>query len=62
LIGNNAEEMAQNIITLLSGTQKAEQIAQAGFDFTNHVYDWGKATEILEEAMSSVLKPQKTNQ
>ena len=55
LIGSNAEEMAQNIITLLNDTQKAEQIAQAGFDFTNRVYDWGKATEVLEEAMNQAL-------
>mgnify|MGYP002525254728 CR=1 FL=1 len=55
LIGSNAEEMAQNIITLLSDTQKAEQIAQAGFDFTNRVYDWGRATKTLENAMVSTL-------
>ena len=54
LIGSNAEEMAQNIITLLTDMQKAEQIAQAGFDFTNHVYDWGKATTILEDAMTQL--------
>ena len=56
LIGSNAEEMAQNIITLLTDTEKAGQIAQAGFDFTNRVYDWGKATERLEEAMKSITK------
>jgi glycosyltransferase involved in cell wall biosynthesis len=55
LIGGNAEEMAQHIITLLTDAQKAEQIAQAGFDFTNRVYDWGKATEILENAMEQQL-------
>ena len=55
MVGSNAQEMAQHIITLLTDTQKAEQIAQAGFDFTNRVYDWGKATEILEHAMSQAL-------
>ena len=55
LIGSNAEEMANNIITLLTDTQKAQQIAQAGFDFTNRVYDWGKATEKMESAMKSTL-------
>ena len=55
LVGSNAEEMANNIITLLTNTQKSEQIAQAGFDFTNRVYDWGKATKILENAMSQAL-------
>ena len=55
LIGSNAEEMAQNIITLLTDKAKAERIAQAGFDFTNRVYDWGKATEVLEEAMNRAL-------
>ena len=56
LIGSNAEEMAQHIITLLTDTHKAEQIAQAGFDFTNRVYDWGKATERLEETMKQHIK------
>jgi sugar transferase (PEP-CTERM/EpsH1 system associated) len=55
LIGSNAEEMAKNIIILLTDTQKAEQIAQVGFDFTNRVYDWGRATERLEEAMVAVV-------
>ena len=55
LVGNNAEEMAQHIITLLSDTQKAEQIAQAGYNFTNRVYDWGKATAIMEDAMKYVV-------
>ena len=56
LIGSNAEEMAKNIITLLTDKEKAEHIAQAGFDFTNKVYDWGKATEKLEAAMTAVVE------
>ena len=55
LIGSNAEEMAQHIITLLTDKQKAEQIAQAGFDFTNRVYDWGKASKTMEDAMKNIL-------
>ncbi|MBR1513707.1 MAG: glycosyltransferase [Bacteroidales bacterium] len=51
LVGSNAEEMAQHIITLLTDHEKAERLAQAGYDFTNRVYDWGKATEIMETAM-----------
>ena len=39
-----------------SSKEKAEQIAQAGFDFTNRVYDWGRATERLEEAMVTVVR------
>ena len=56
LVGSNAEEMAQHILTLLTDKEKADQIAQAGFDFTNRVYDWGKATEKLEEEMKNHLK------
>ena len=56
LIGSDAEEMAKNIITLLDNTQKSEQIAQAGFNFTNRVYDWGRATEKLEEAMKKLCQ------
>ena len=51
LVGSNAEELAQHIITLLTDPEKASQIAQAGFDFTNRVYDWGQSTEILEQEM-----------
>ena len=51
LVGSNAEELAQHIVTLLSDTSRARQIAQAGYDFTNRVYDWGKATAILEQEM-----------
>ena len=56
LIGSNAEEMAQHIITLLTDNDKAERLAQAGYDFTNRVYDWGKATSILEDAMANTVK------
>lgn len=55
LVGSNAEELARHIITLLTNTEKASQIAQAGFDFTNRVYDWGKTTEKLEASMSSLF-------
>ncbi len=55
LVGSNAEEMAQHIITFLTEKDKAERLAQAGFDFTNRVYDWGKATEKIEEEMRKQL-------
>ncbi len=55
LVGSNAEELAQHIITLLTDNDLAQQIAQAGFDFTNRVYDWGKATQIMEEAMKKAI-------
>ena len=54
LVGSNAKELAQHIITLLTDKEKATQIAQAGYDFTNRVYDWGKATERLENAMRNI--------
>ncbi len=55
LVGSNAEEMAQHIITLLTDKEKADRLAQAGFDFTNRVYDWGIATEKLESEMKKQL-------
>lgn len=51
LVGQNAEELAHHVITLLSDSRKASEIAQAGFDFSNRVYDWGKSTQIMEDAM-----------
>jgi sugar transferase (PEP-CTERM/EpsH1 system associated) len=52
MVGSTTEELAQHIITLLTDNDKAKRLAQAGFDFTNRVYDWGKATSILEDAMN----------
>ena len=54
LVGSNAEEMAQHIITLLTDKEKAEHLALAGYNFTNRVYDWGKATAIMEHAMNQL--------
>ena len=54
LVGGNAEELAQHIVTLLTDQDSASQIAQAGFDFTNRVYDWAKATAIVENAMQQL--------
>ncbi len=54
LIGENAETLAQHLVTLLTDKGKAGQIAQAGFDFTKRVYDWGKSTAILEQEMQKL--------
>lgn len=56
LVGSNADELAQHIVTLLTDSERAQQIAQAGFEFTNRVYDWGKATSMMEEAMRNSLR------
>ena len=58
LVGNNAKELAQHIVTLLTDAEKATQIAQSGYSFTNRVYDWGKATYKMEEAMTAVVAKQ----
>ena len=55
LVGSNAKELAQHIITLLTDKEKAEHLALAGYNFTNRVYDWGKATTIMENAMKQQL-------
>ena len=61
LIGSNAEEMAQHIITLLTNKEKAERLSLAGYNFTNRVYDWGKATAIMEHAMNQLTTEQLNN-
>ena len=55
LVGSNAEALAQHLVTLLTDKEKASQIAQAGFDFTNCVFDWKSSTEKLENAMKQAL-------
>ncbi len=51
LIGNNEQELAQHIITLLTDKDKADTLAQKGYDFVHRVYDWGMATKIMEDEM-----------
>lgn len=51
LVGNNEQELAQHIITLLTDKDKASALAQNGYDFVHRVYDWGEATKIMEDEM-----------
>lgn len=56
LVGNNEYELADHIVTLLTDKEKTESIAQNGYDFVHRIYDWGMATNIMEEAMGLKLK------
>ena len=56
LIGNNEYELADHIVTLLTDKEKAESIAQNGYDFVHRVYDWGEATKIMETEMKLKIK------
>lgn len=56
LVGNNEQELAQHIITLLTDNEKADSLAQNGYDFVHRVYDWGMATKIMEDEMNLKLK------
>ena len=51
LVGNNEQELAEHIITLLTNKDKANEIAQNGHDFVRRIYDWGMATKIMEDEM-----------
>ena len=51
LVGDNEQELAEHIITLLTNKDKADEIAQNGYDFVHRVYDWGLATKIMEDEM-----------
>ena len=51
LVGDNEQELAKHIITLLTNKDKADEIAQNGYDFVHRVYDWGMATKIMEDEM-----------
>lgn len=55
LVGNDAQELANHIITLLTDKEKADVLAQNGYDFVHRVYDWEEATKIMEEAMREKL-------
>lgn len=56
LIGDSAQELANQIITLLSNPKKAQQLAQTGYDFVHRNYDWEATTEILEKALLKAAK------
>ena len=51
LVGNNEQELANHIITLLTNKDKANEIAKNGYDFVHRVYDWSEAMKIMEEEM-----------
>lgn len=51
LVGNNEQELARHIITLLTDKEKANTLAQNGYNFVHRVYDWETATKIMEDEM-----------
>ena len=56
LVGNNEHELAQHIITLITDKEKANTLAQNGYDFVRRVYDWSEATKIMETEMKLKIK------
>ena len=56
LVGNNEQELANHIITLLTDKEKADALAQNGYDFVHRVYDWEEATRIMELGMKLKIK------
>ena len=56
LVGNNEHELANHIITLLTNKEKADTLAQSGYDFVRRVYDWSEATKIMELEMNLKIK------
>lgn len=53
MIGDNAGELADHILQLLSNTELAETIAANGYAFVCHHYNWAEATRKLE----TIMKP-----
>ncbi len=56
LVGNNEQELANHIISLLTNKEKANTLAQSGYDFVRRVYDWSEATKIMEDEMKLKIK------
>lgn len=56
LVDDNSDELAADIVFLLTKKDKANEIAEHGYDFVNRIYDWGAATKIIEDAMINILK------
>ena len=53
LTGNTPEEFAQHIIRLLTDFHSAEALAENGHQFVLRTFDWEKATEILENVITT---------
>ena len=53
LIGNNPEEYALHILTLLSNKQLSQKIAESGYQFVTENYTWEGSTSILEKLITS---------
>ncbi|MDY0076208.1 MAG: glycosyltransferase [Bacteroidales bacterium] len=56
LIGEKAEEIAAEIVSLLQNQEQAAAIAKQGKAFVTQKYNWEMATNILADAMLGVVK------
>lgn len=59
LVGETAEELAENIIALLSDAAFAQKIAHNGYQFVNQNYDWDAACDLLQNEMQRILQENK---
>ncbi len=53
LIGDSANELAENIIELMEDSTLNEKIAEAGYKFVQKNHSWEKATEKLNVIINS---------
>ncbi len=56
LIGNSAQEVAKQVIRLMSDTLYADTLGSNGYEFIQNNYSWSGATEHLSEIMSEVSR------
>ncbi|MDR0969773.1 MAG: glycosyltransferase [Lentimicrobiaceae bacterium] len=55
LVGDDAETLAKHILMLLDNSEKADKLAQAGYEFVHKNYDWSATTAQLEKSMQQVV-------
>lgn len=60
LVGETADQLAENIIALLSDEAFAKKIALNGYQFVNQNYDWDAASDMLQSAMQHILQENKS--
>ncbi len=53
MVADTAEEIAENIVLLLTKKEKAEAIRLAGFEFVSSKYNWEKINDSLEKIISN---------
>ena len=55
MVGDDAEALAEHIVSLLDNTELSTRIADSGYRFVQEHYSWPAAVKPLEELFDAVV-------